>query len=121
VCERESERVCGRESERNGEYERKRWRVWKGGPLQRGDNHKNVKMGWGHIKILLQNHWANFNQTWHKSSLVGGIQVCSNEGDSPSQRGDNSKRVKIHRKVLNSSSPVPVGKIQSNLVQIIFV
>jgi hypothetical protein len=21
-------------------------------PLQRGDNHKNVKMGWGHLKIL---------------------------------------------------------------------
>jgi hypothetical protein len=22
------------------------------GSLQRGDNHKNVKMGWGHLKIL---------------------------------------------------------------------
>jgi hypothetical protein len=22
------------------------------GPLQRGDNHKNVKMRWGHLKIL---------------------------------------------------------------------
>jgi hypothetical protein len=22
------------------------------GPLQRGDNNKNVKMGWGHLKIL---------------------------------------------------------------------
>jgi hypothetical protein len=22
------------------------------GPLQRGDNHKNVKMEWGHLKIL---------------------------------------------------------------------
>jgi hypothetical protein len=22
------------------------------GPLQRGDNHKNVKMGWGLLKIL---------------------------------------------------------------------
>jgi hypothetical protein len=22
------------------------------GPLQRGDNHKNVKMGWGHLKFL---------------------------------------------------------------------
>jgi hypothetical protein len=27
---------------------------------------------------------------------VEGIQVCSNEGDSPSPKGDNSKRVKIH-------------------------
>jgi hypothetical protein len=22
------------------------------GPVQRGDNHKNVKIGWGHLKIL---------------------------------------------------------------------
>jgi hypothetical protein len=22
------------------------------GPLQRGDDHKNVKMGWGHLKVL---------------------------------------------------------------------
>ena len=26
------------------------------------------------FKNLLQNHWANFNQTWHKASLVKGIQ-----------------------------------------------
>jgi hypothetical protein len=41
------------------------------GPLQRGDNHKNVKNGVGSFKNL-QNHWANFNQPWHKSSLRGG-------------------------------------------------
>ena len=29
-----------------------------------------------------------------------GIQVCSNEGDCPSPRGDNSERVKIHWKFL---------------------
>jgi hypothetical protein len=23
-----------------------------GPPLQRGDNHKNVKIGWGHLKIF---------------------------------------------------------------------
>jgi hypothetical protein len=27
---------------------------------------------------------------------VKGIEVCSKEGDSPSPRGDNSERVKIH-------------------------
>jgi hypothetical protein len=37
------------------------------GPLQRGANHKNVKLGWGHLK-----NWANFDQTWHKSSLGEG-------------------------------------------------
>ena len=25
-----------------------------------------------HFRLLLQNRWANFNQTWHKSSLGGG-------------------------------------------------
>jgi hypothetical protein len=49
-----------------------------------------------HFRLLLQNHWANFNQTWHKSSLGEGFQVCSNEGDRLSPRGDNSERVKMH-------------------------
>jgi hypothetical protein len=52
--------------------------------LQRGNNHKNVKIGWDLLNIFssrFQNHWANFNQTWHKSSLGGGIQVCTNEED----------------------------------------
>jgi hypothetical protein len=67
------------------------------GPLQRGDNHINVKKGWCHLKIF-QNYWANFNQIWNKSFLGEGIQVCSNEGDCPSPRGDNTKRVRIHCK-----------------------
>ena len=25
-----------------------------------------------HFHLLLQNHWANFNQTWHKASLGEG-------------------------------------------------
>jgi hypothetical protein len=33
-------------------------------PLQRGDNHKKLKMGVGSFdNLFLQNHWANFNQT----------------------------------------------------------
>jgi hypothetical protein len=44
-------------------------------PLQRGDNHKKYKNGMGSFKNLLQNHWANFNETWHKSSL-GGMIPC---------------------------------------------
>jgi hypothetical protein len=46
------------------------------GPLQRGDNHKN---GVGSFKNLLQNHWANFNQTWHISSLGEGDISLSKE------------------------------------------
>jgi hypothetical protein len=30
-------------------------------PLQKGDNHRNVKLGSG-VKNLLQNHWANVYQ-----------------------------------------------------------
>jgi hypothetical protein len=66
------------------------------GPLQRGDNHKNVKMRWGHLKIFFSRTTGpsltrlGTNHPWGK-----GIQVCSNEGDSPSPRGDNSERVKI--------------------------
>jgi hypothetical protein len=67
------------------------------GPFQRGDNHKNVKMEWSHLKIFLSRTTGPIlarlgtNHPWGE-----GIQVCSNEGDSPSPRVDNSKRVKIH-------------------------
>jgi hypothetical protein len=89
--------------------------------LQRGDNHKNVKIGWGHLKIFFSRTTGPIlirlgtNHPWGQ-----GIQVCSNEEDSPSPRGDNNKKVKIHwifKK--KSSSPEPAGQIQSNLIQII--
>jgi hypothetical protein len=70
--------------------------------------------------LLLQNHWANFNQTWHKSSLGEEIQVSSNEGNYPSPRGDNSETKNTLKSLKKSSSPEPAGQIQSNLVQIIF-
>ena len=28
-----------------------------------------VVVNFSHFHLLLQNHWANFNQTWHKASL----------------------------------------------------
>ena len=52
-------------------------------PSPRGDNKEILKNSMTKFKnLLLQNHWANFNQTWHKASLGKGpgIQVCSNEG-----------------------------------------
>jgi hypothetical protein len=68
--------------------------------------------------LFLYNHWANFNQTWHKSLFGEGIEVCSNEGDCASLREDNSKTVK-HTLNLKKYFPEPAGQIQSNLVQII--
>jgi hypothetical protein len=70
------------------------------GPLQRGDNHKNVKMGWGHLKIFFSRTTGPIltrlvtNHPW-----VKGIQVCSKERNSPSPKGDNGERVKIHWKI----------------------
>jgi hypothetical protein len=45
-----------------------------------------------------------------------GILNCSNEGDCPSPRGDNSKRVKIFWNFKKSSSPEPAGQFQWNLI-----
>jgi hypothetical protein len=58
------------------------------GPLQRGDNHKKVKMGWGHLKIL-------FSRTTGPIQIRLGtnkpcrevIQDYSKEWDCPSPRG----------------------------------
>ena len=43
-------------------------------------------------KINLQNHWANFNQTWHKASLGEAVS----KGPRPFPTEDNYEIVKIH-------------------------
>jgi hypothetical protein len=56
------------------------------GPLQRGDNHKNVKMGWGHLNIFFsRTTWPiltrlSTNHPWREK-----IQVFLKEGNSPLQ------------------------------------
>ena len=50
---------------------------------------------------LLQNHRANFNKTLHNGCLGEGIQVCSNEGARPFERGDNYEKANIHWRNLN--------------------
>jgi hypothetical protein len=54
---------------------------------------------------LLQKHWANFNQTWHRSSL-GRIQICSNEGGCPSPKEVKSERAKIYWNCLKTFSRI---------------
>jgi hypothetical protein len=55
------------------------------GPLQTGNYHKNVRMGWDHLKIFFSTTTGPIltrlgtNHPW-----VERIPVCSNEGDSPS-------------------------------------
>jgi hypothetical protein len=36
-------------------------------PLQRGDNYKNVKMGWSHLKILFLNYEARKTEFYMKA------------------------------------------------------
>jgi hypothetical protein len=77
-------------------------------------------MGWGHLKIFFSRTiGAILTRLGTNYPWVKGIQICSNEGDNPSPRGDNSERVKMHRKFKKKSSPEPSGQNQSNLVQII--
>jgi hypothetical protein len=56
-----------------------------------------TKMGWGHLKIVFSRTTGPIlTRLDTDHPRVEGIQVCSSEGDNPSPRGDNSKRVKIH-------------------------
>jgi hypothetical protein len=56
-------------------------------------------MGWGHLKIFFSRTTGpiltrlNTNYPWRER-----IQLFLKEGNSSSPRGDNSKRIKIHRK-----------------------
>ena len=52
-----------------------------------------IELNFYRFYFLLQNHWANFNQPWHKASISWkmGIEVCSYEGLLSFLRGDNSK------------------------------
>jgi hypothetical protein len=59
----------------------------------KGDNHKNAKIGFGHLKIFFSRTTVPIST---KVPSAKGIQNCTNEGQPPSPRGDNSKRVKIH-------------------------
>jgi hypothetical protein len=65
------------------------------GPLLRGDNYKNVKLGWSHLKIFSRTTGPILTRLGTNHPL-GGILNCLNEWDCPFPRGDNSKIVKIH-------------------------
>jgi hypothetical protein len=55
-------------------------------PLQREDNHKNVKLGWGHLKIFFsRTTWPILTRLGTNHSWVKGIQVCSKKGIVPLQ------------------------------------
>jgi hypothetical protein len=56
------------------------------GPLQMGDNHKNVKIRWCLLKIFSRTTRSILTRLGTNHPWVEGIQVCSNEGDCPFPR-----------------------------------
>jgi hypothetical protein len=65
-------------------------------PFSKGDNSKRVKILKKYFKIFSGTIGLILTRLSTDHPWVKEIQVCSNEGDNPSPRGDNSKRVKIH-------------------------
>jgi hypothetical protein len=60
-----------------------------------GDNHTNVKMVLGHLKIFFsRTNRSILTRLGTNHPWVMEIQVRSKKRDSTSPRGDNSKRVK---------------------------
>ena len=49
-----------------------------------------------HFHLLLQKHWNNFNQIWHKASLGEGYLSFFKWGAPSFSKGDNCEKVKIH-------------------------
>jgi hypothetical protein len=73
------------------------------GPFQRGDNHKNPKKGWSYLKIFSGATGPILTRLGAKHPRAKGIQNCTNEGQPPFPRGDDSERVNI----LNCSNKGP--------------
>ena len=49
-----------------------------------------IVVNFSHFHLLLQNHWANFNQTWHKAFWMKGIQVSR-------FKSSNEEKVNSHK------------------------
>ena len=65
-------------------------------PSPRGDNSKRVKIHWKFLKIFFfRTNGPNSIKLGTNYPWVKGIQVCSNKGPGPLQRGDNHKNVKL--------------------------
>jgi hypothetical protein len=62
------------------------------GPLQRGDNNKNVKIGWDHLKIFCRTTGPILTRLGTNHPWVNEIQVCSKRGITPLQREIIAKR-----------------------------
>ena len=81
-----------------------------------------VVVNFSHFHLLLQNHWANFNKTWHKASLGKGDSSLFKWRTPPFPKVRylrNSENTLT--KFKKSSSPEPLAQFQPNLAQSILV
>ena len=53
-----------------------------------------VVVNFSHFHLLLQNHWTNFNQTWHKASLGEGDSSLFKRRAPPFSKGRNIRNSK---------------------------
>ena len=76
-----------------------------------------LSVNFSYFRLLLKNHWANFNKTWHKHPWVKGNQVCSNKEplSFPFPRGDNCKIVILHCQLLKIFFSGTAGQISTKL------
>ena len=65
--------------------------------------------------FLLQNHWANFNQTWQKASLGEEDSSWSNKDPSFFPRGNNYEIAKIYLQNLRIFFSKTIGTILTKL------
>ena len=52
-----------------------------------------VVLNFSHFYLLLQNHWANFNHSWHKACLGEHDSILFKGRAPPFPRGDNQEKV----------------------------
>ena len=72
-----------------------------------------LSVNFSHFQLLLQNHWANFNQTSQSILGLRGFKFVQ------MFQGEIIEQCKILLKILKKSSPEPLGQIQPNIAQII--
>ena len=83
-----------------------------------GDNSKIVKIYLKYLKIFLFRTTRSIStKLGTKHPWVEEIQVCSNEGLRPSQRGDKSEMVKLYWKYSKILSSKLLGQLKTNLAQ----
>ena len=79
-------------------------------PFQSEDKYKKDNFNKIFKNLLLQKHWANFNQTWYKVSFGEGIQIYSNKGSHPFPWADNYEIAKYIDGIKKKISPEPSGQ-----------